>query len=153
MKLHLYQPGSLTATTISIDDETSSLRSALQVGADEIIYLLDSDEGLDADATVIEVFGKKPGVVIKHHCREVHVNISYAGSVKHITVKPAVTVQRVLGKAIKKFEIDASQAADLALRVPGRDEDLATTTPIGSLTLEKHCDLDLDLVHAVRNQG
>ena len=153
MKLHLFQPGSPTATTISIDDERLSLRTVLQVGADEVIYLLDGDEELDPDATVIEVFGKKPAVVIKHHCREVRVNVSYAGSVKHIAVKPAATVQRVLRKAIKKFEIDPSQAADLAFRVPGHDEDLATTTPIGSLTLDKHCGLDLDLVHAVRNQG
>ena len=153
MRIHTYSAGTQGALTHPDVPPETCLRELVTVEVDEVVFRVGNEAELDVELSVVELFGAEPGHVIVHHCHEIAVAVSYAGTEKRLTVHPATSVNAVRTKAIAAFSLDAGSSADLILRLQGSTEELPTTNPIGVYVPKGSCALALDLVHLLRPQG
>ena len=151
MRIHIHEAGGTVPVTHSDVSPETPLRAIIDIGLDERVYRVGSSEEIDLDQTVVEFFGSENGHVIRHQAREITIDVSYTGATAKLEVTPSTRVKTVLTEAIAALRIDPSSAVDLTLRVPGSDEDLDSTKPIGAYARKGH--LAVDLVHIVRPQG
>jgi len=153
MRIHTYAADGGGAHTREVEPG-ARLREVLVIETDdELVYRVGDESEIDLDVTVAEVFGQEPGHLITHSCRKVAVTVVYAGAEKIVKVHPAVRLRKVRAKAVDEFDIEPADAADLALRLPGRDQDLDLAMPVGAIVPKGTCSVSLDLVHTVRPQG
>jgi hypothetical protein len=153
LRLHVYEAGNTTPASHTDVAREATLREILVIEETETVYRVGSEEILDLDIELIALFPDGPAHVIKHHCSEVEVTISYAGTPVELKVPPATHAQKVRADAIAALGISPANAADLELRIPGTEEDLNPAKPIGAYVAKGICTLTLDLVHIVRPQG
>jgi hypothetical protein len=153
LRVHVYEAGNPTPASHTDVPPEATLREILLIEETETVYRVGDEEILDLDLEIIALFPNGPAHIIKHHCREVEVTISYAGTPVEVKVHPAAHVQKVRAAAIAALGISPANAADLELRIPGTEEDLDPAKPIGAYAAKGTCTLTLDLVHIVRPQG
>lgn len=151
MRIHIHEAGGVVPVTHSDVSPETPLRELIDLGLDERVYRVGSSEEIDLDETVVDIFGSENGHVIRHPSREITIDVSYTGATAKLEVAPSTRVKTVLAEAIAALRIDPSSAVDLTLRVPGSDEDLDSTKPVGAYARKGH--LAVDLVHIVRPQG
>jgi hypothetical protein len=122
--------------------------------AEDLLWVLDEDEPLALDAVLLDL-EKTRRVLVRHRCRKVNVTVQYNGLESVFRVSPSRKFKAVIRKTLAdpKFEIDPTSAADLELRIPGTDEALDASTPIGRYVRKGKCELVLILVVAVRHAG
>lgn len=151
MRVHIHEAGGVAPVTHSDVSPETPLRELIDLVPDERAYRVGSSEEIDLDERVVDIFGSENGHVIKHSSREITIDVSYTGATAKLEVAPSTRVKTVLAEAIAALRIDPSSAVDLTLRVPGSDEDLDATKPVGAYARKGH--LAVDLVHIVRPQG
>jgi len=152
MRIHTYSAGGGAATTVEAEP-TTTLREILVIEAEERVYRVGNETEVDLELTVVELFGERPGHVLRHPCRTVAVTVTYGGIDTVIKEHPAALLRTVRTKAIDEFKIPPSDAADLVLRLAGSDVDLSLIEPVGAVTAQHTCAAALDLVHPFRPQG
>lgn len=153
MRIHTYTAGTRGAVTDPDVSPETRVRDLVTVEVDELVYRVGDEAELDIELTIVEIFGPEPGHLIVHHCREIAVTVSYAGTETQLTVHPATHLKQVRARAIAALGLDAGSSADLILRLPGSTEELSATNPIGTYVPKGTCALTLDLLHLVRPQG
>jgi len=153
MRVHVYSGGSQGALTHPDVPPATRLRELVTVEVDELVYRVGDETEVDIKLTIVELCGNEPGHVLVHHCREVAITVSYAGTIAELHVHPARHVKQVQAMAIAALALDAGSSADLILRLPGSTEELTVTSPVGTYVPKGTCALTLDLVHLVRPQG
>lgn len=153
LRLHVYEAGNTTPTSHTDVPPGATLQEIVVIEETETVYRVGSEAIIDVDIEVITLFPDGPAHIIKHHCREVEVTVSYVGTPVELKVHPAAHVQKVRADAIAALGITPVNAADLELRIPGTEADLDPAKPIGAYVAKASCALTLDLVHVVRPQG
>ncbi|BBZ58166.1 hypothetical protein MPHO_51580 [Mycolicibacterium phocaicum] len=152
MRIHTYAGGGDVQTHPDVAPG-APLRECIVVEVDELVYRVGDEAALDIEQTVFALFGEEPGHVIRHHCREIAVTVSYAGQDQKFSVHPAEHVKRLQKRAAKAFQLDAATSADLAMRLPGATTDLVASYPIGAYVPRGTCAVTVDLIHVTRPQG
>lgn len=153
MRVDIHEAGDAPATVLRDLPEDARIRDVIELTEEESFYLVGSDETVDTDLTVRQVFGSSGGQGIKHPCKKVDVTVIYNGVPARFEVTPSQHVKQVLQKAVKELGIDHGQIPDLALRRAGTETDLPVSDPIGAYTAANTCGLELDLVYITRSQG
>lgn len=153
MRINVHEAGDARATVHREISDDTRVGDLIVLEEQERLYLLDSEEEIDLNLSVVEVFGAGGGHAIRHTCTKVEVTVRYAGNATSFQATPSTRVKKVLKEAVHRLGVDETQLPDLALRVAGTEVDLGSSDPIGAHTDKGTCSVDLDLVHLVRPQG
>jgi hypothetical protein len=153
MPIHVH--GDDTEGVVTIDDVGQKKVSDLCAHEDEWIWVLDEDAPLDPETPLAELVASHRIELVKHRCRKINVTVSYNGLEAVFRVPPALKIRALVRKSLKvpEFEIDPSSAADLELRLPGTEEGLDSSLPIGRFVGNGKCELALNLVSAIKHAG
>jgi hypothetical protein len=153
LRLHVYEAGAPSPVSHSEVPPKTILRELLVVEETETLYRVGTEEIIDLDIEIVALFTGGPVHVIKHHCNELKITVSYTGNTVELKFHPAAHVKKVRAEAVAALGITPAHAADLELRIPGTEDDLDPAKPIGAYVPKGACELALDLVHIVRPQG
>lgn len=153
MAIHLHGDAKEGVGTIDLSKHATV--ADLLEDADEMVWIIDEDEPLEPSTLLAELSASRRHELVKHRCKKVNVSVTYNGIESVIRVTPARKIRAVIKKAIKvpEFAIDPSSASDLELRLPGSDEGLDSSLPVGRLVTNGRCEIALDLVPASRHAG
>ncbi|HEY4267008.1 MAG TPA: hypothetical protein VGM94_02340 [Galbitalea sp.] len=150
MRVHQYTEGEVR----SFDVEPTERLSDHLVFAEESILFLVSEEGqpVAVDVRFEEVILGGSGAFVTHKHPTIEVVVHYQGRAVQFEVSPGTRVDSVRERAIRDFSIDATDAADIGIRVLGATEDLDPSLPIGHV-VHAHHKIELELVAMVHPQG
>lgn len=119
-----------------------------------LVFLEDEEEPIEEVVLIGERIPTEDCKVHVHHCRHVHVTVSYNGEPAEHRFSPSATVARIKHwAAVKKFGMSEEEAGEHVLQLAGTHDRRAPGTHIGSLTHGKVCSVAFDLVPDERIHG
>lgn len=153
MTIHLH--GDAAEGVRAVEDSTVVTIGDLFVDPDDLIWVIDEEDPLDPGILIVDLVAARKIELVKHRCKKINVSVSYNGIEAIIRVAPSRKLRAVIRQSIKiaEFQIDPGSAADLELRLPGSEEGLDSSLPVGRLVANGKCEIELILAPAVRHAG
>ena len=107
------------------------------------VYVEDNDEDFDKGISISEAGFKNGDHVFVGRCKNISVNINYAGKIFTISVGPSTTIKKLKKFSLDHFNIDDVSGAELLLWF--NNEPLDMRQLVGSLTDYPSCGVNLVL--------
>jgi hypothetical protein len=119
------------------------------------VSLEDEESAIHLDAPIADTPIKHRSRIHVHRCRNVVVKVTFNGTDKEETFRPAATVKRVKRWAVGKkgFDLSDVDAAEHVLQLSGSTERPDEDVHIGTLVTHPQCAVSFDLVPKVRIEG
>ncbi len=153
--VHAQDTVELRLVTVSPDSDVGDLLTAEGAADDEMLWLADHDDPLDAHTRLSD-----GGVTHRCHvhrgcCRSVEVRVRFNGQQHERTVPPGIRVMRVFDWAVGPagFNLSREEVPRHVLAFRGQEEWPDVETHVGSLVVDGRCELDFDLVPRQRYAG
>jgi len=131
------------------------LEESRVVTADLALQLRDADEEIDLNIVLAVAVREGDHLYVhKHKCREIDVDVRFAGhSPKAHKFSASATIGRVLSWAEREFEIIPAQRGQYRLKLSDVSEYLDNDLLLGEIVTKEPCSLRVDLVRAEQNAG
>lgn len=118
-----------------------------------LLFLEDSENAADENATVGSLATEKGAKVNVHHCARIAVMVAFGQRVIEDLFGPGVTVAHVKKWAAKELGMSPEDAGEHVLQLAGSHDRPPPSTHIGSLVTHPNCRVAFDLVADERVQG
>lgn len=157
LEIYVHTDGSeeLLLVSVARDGCVRDLLTDGDTADDQMLWLVDGDEPLDAGRPVRDAGLTHRCHVHRGRCRSVTVHVHYNGAEIERAVPPGLRVARVYGWAAgpEGFDLPRDQIPGHALGIRGREDFPDAETHVGSLVVDGCCEVDFDLVARRRYAG